>query len=386
MTEAVLTRKTVSAKSPRLAWLFPSLEQGNYWHPVLKELTQVYPQSIVYTGTWTGYAPGYEGSFQVEVVGKMRFVDTAEKRAAYGRGMIVVSPGIVKVLLKDKPDVIFTSGFSLWTLLVLLTKFIGGWRVVVMYDGSSPTVDYLDAPVRLFVRRLMTLMIDAFVTNSAAGEQYLTKTLGSKNVFAKPYQVPDAKALLNQSTAAIADLPQQKPIFLFVGQLIPRKGIQPLLEACKRLKDEGCDFTLLVIGKGEQRSELEQYCRDHALTNVRWVGSISYGELGTYFRQSDVFILPTLEDVWGMVVLEAMALGKPVLCSQWAGAAELVKAGENGYLFDPHQPESIVEAMRHFIAQPEQIAPMGQRSAELIAPHTPEASAQFLVDVVRSLV
>jgi glycosyltransferase involved in cell wall biosynthesis len=385
----------------RIAWLFPSLEMGNYWHPVFKELTQFYRQLKVYTGVWTGYASGYENCFPVEVVGKMKFVDTtktkAGSKAKYGRGFIAVSPEIIKPLLHDKPDVIFTSGFSFWTLLALLLKPIGGWRLVVMYDGSSPTVDYLDAPRRLFVRRLMIRAIDAFITNSAAGKKYLTDILHAEEqtVFAQPYQVPDAKALLKRAAIEPRSLEESSenrlqlepsslavPTFLYVGQLIPRKGVQPLLEACQQLKQQGQSYQLLVIGEGEQRQALEQYCQANDLTEVHWLGQVNYGELGAYFQQADVFILPTLEDIWGMVILEAMALGKPVLCSQWAGVAELIQAGENGYLFDPQQPAAIAQVMHQFIEHPEQIEPMGARSLEIISQYTPQTAAQFLAEVI----
>jgi glycosyltransferase involved in cell wall biosynthesis len=370
----------------RVAWLFPSLHLGNYWHPVLKEFAQVYPKSKVYTGIWPGYAPGYEAAFAVEVIGKMRFIDTTQQKASYGRGFIYVSPGIIQPLLHDKPNVIFVSGFSLWTLLLLLFKPIGHWRVVVMYDGSSPTVDYLDSPIRLALRKLMIHGIDGFITNSMAGKTYLTKSLKAspERVFAKPYQVPDSRALLQRAEqATIDDLPLRSPVFLFVGQLIPRKGIQALLEACQRLKAEGATcFTLLVIGEGNQQESLQEYCKANDLdAYVHWLGRVDYGELGAYFRRSDVFILPTLEDVWGMVVLEAMALGKPILCSKQAGASELVVNGKNGYLIDPQDPKAIAEGMRYFIEHPERIREMGNSSQDLIAEHTPEAAAQFLAEV-----
>ena len=370
----------------RVAWLFPSLHLGNYWHPVLKAFTRAYPKSKVYTGIWPGYAPGYEKTFAVEIVGQMRFVETAQQKASYGRGFIYVSPGIIQPLLQYKPNVVFVSGFSLWTLLLLLSKPIGRWKVVVMYDGSSPTVDYLDAPMRLAFRKLMTHAIDGFITNSAAGKNYLTQSLKAdpRRVFSRPYQVPDSRALLQQTEqAAIDGLPLQSPVFLFVGQIIPRKGIQVLLEACQQLKAQGeTSFTLLVIGEGSQQEDLQEYCKANALdAHVRWLGRVEYGDLGAYFQRSDVFILPTLEDVWGMVVLEAMALGKPILCSKQAGASELVVDGKNGYLIDPQDANAIAAAMLQFIQHPERIEAMGKRSQELIAQHTPEAAAQFLAEV-----
>ena len=370
----------------RIAWLFPSLHLGNYWHPVLKAFTQDYPKSKVYTGVWPGYAPGYEETFAVEVVGQMRFIDRTQQKASYGRGFIYVSPGILRPLFRDRPNIVFVSGFSLWTLLLLLFKPIGCWKVVVMYDGSSPTVDYLDAPMRLALRKLMTHAIDGFITNSAAGKNYLTQSLNadSRRVFSKPYQVPDSRALLQRTEqATIEDFPLRSLTFLFVGQLIPRKGIQTLLEACQQLKAQGeKNFSLLVIGEGNQQESLQEYCKANELdAHVHWLGRVDYGDLGGYFQRSDVFILPTLEDVWGMVVLEAMALGKPILCSRQAGASELVVEGKNGYLINPQDATAIAEAMLHFIEHPERIKEMGQASQELIAQYTPETAAQFLSEV-----
>ena len=142
------------------------------------------------------------------------------------------------------------------------------------------------------------------------------------------------------------------------------------------------NYTLLVVGDGAQRQELEAFSQTHELADcVKWAGRVNYGNLGAYFNSADVFVLPTLEDTWGVVVLEAMALGKPVLCSKWAGAAEMVIEGENGYLFEPQQPEELAKVMRRFIEQPNLSKSMGDKSQQLMAQHTPEVAAQFLAKV-----
>lgn len=370
----------------RVAWLFPTLEQGNYWQPIFREFTKLFPQTTVYTGYWPGYTSGFEDTFTVEVVGKTRFIETNKTATGHPRGFIYVSPNIVNPLLRSKPQVIFTSAFSVWTLLVLLFKPLGKWRVVIIYDGSAPSVDYQDSKTRLLSRRLMAQLTDAFVANSRAGKVYLTKGLQAKEerVFSRPYLVPDATALLQSPQSAELDtLPLQRPIFLFVGQVIYRKGLNPLLEACSILHAQGCDnYTLLIVGDGEQRQELEATIQAQNLQeNVSWVGWVEYGSLGNYFQQADVFVFPTLEDVWGMVVPEAMVLGKPILCSKGAGAAELIVDGENGYIFDPHEPKELAHLMRRFIEQPQLARSMGQKSQQLIAEHTPDAAAKFLSDV-----
>jgi glycosyltransferase involved in cell wall biosynthesis len=86
-----------------------------------------------------------------------------------------------------------------------------------------------------------------------------------------------------------------------------------------------------------------------------------------------------------MVVLEAMVFGKPILCSKWAGAVEMVKAGENGYAFDPNRPETLAKLMRRFIDQPELISEMGKKSAQILAQYSPATTAQFISDLSKAL-
>lgn len=86
-----------------------------------------------------------------------------------------------------------------------------------------------------------------------------------------------------------------------------------------------------------------------------------------------------------MVVPEAMVFAKPILCSKGAAACELIAEGENGYIFDPHDPSCLAEAMRRFLDNPDLIKSMGERSRELIAQKTPETAAQAYVEVTSFL-
>jgi glycosyltransferase involved in cell wall biosynthesis len=377
----------VLSKDCRVAWLLPSLARGNYWQPLFREFSQLYPHNKIYTGFWSGFTAGCENTFDLQVVGQMGFLETKASGANYNKGFIKLSPAILNELLQFKPKVIFTNGFSLWTLLALLFKPIGQWRVIIAYEGSSPTVDYLNSPFRLTWRRAMVKIADAFITNSQRGKAYLINTLQAQpeRIFARPYEVAEAKTLLaqteteNDSTASLT-----RPIFLFVGQVVPRKGLNQLLKACELLQQQNdSHYTLQIIGDGEQRQELEQWTKTHGLEqSVQWLGWVNYNQLGDYFRSADVFVLPTFEDTWGMVVSEAMLFGKAILCSEGAGSSELVQPGENGYVFDPNQPQQLMDFMAQFIEQPQLSQQMGQKSTEIIAPHTPETASQQLAEVV----
>ena len=367
----------------RIAWLLPVA--WFYWQPVMSQFTHIFPQTKVFTGLFPGFARGFENSFVVEVIGKFQVLEMARETTGYGSNFTYLSPRIIFHLLRLRPHAIFSSSFGIWTLLALLLKPLGWWRVVIAYEGSSPGVDYRNSAIRLLVRRLMVKFADACITNSQAGKAYLVDILNAKDshVFVQPYEIPDTKTLATQENIELDNSQLQKPVFLFVGHIIPRKGLHVLLEACKILQQQGyCEYTLQIVGNGPQQEELEKFAQEHHLTDcIQWVGRVDYNLISSYFRSADVFVLPTLEDTWGVVVLEAMLLGKPVLCSQGAGTAELIVNGENGYVFDPTQPEKLAELMRQLIECPIAIENMGKKSQQIMSQYTPEAASKCLAQV-----
>ncbi|MBW4685946.1 MAG: glycosyltransferase family 4 protein [Komarekiella atlantica HA4396-MV6] len=373
-------------KNITIAWVSPSMKLGFYIQPVLRNLDKIVPKIEIFTSEWPGFVPGCENAFKVNVVGKYKEISVGKTNAGYKRIIQLLPLEIIPHLLKFKPQVIFVTGLSLWTLLVLTLKPLTKWRVIIIYSGSSPNIDMSDSPIRIFSRRLMAENADAFVTNSQGGKAYLTNVLkvDQAKVFARPYQIPDKQALLQSSEVKDLGLSNnQHPVFLFIGQTIHRKGLTFLLEACLLLENQGCrDYTLIVIGDGAQRQELETWIKERGLENrIKFEGWVNYGSLGEYFQNTDIFIFPTLEDIWGMVVLEAMLFGKPIMCSKYAGVSEMISPGDNGYIFDPYDPTEIAKLMRCFIDHPNLISSMGYKSQESIAYHTPEAAAEFLADV-----
>lgn len=370
---------------PRIALLLPTVELGAYWQPVLEELTNLSDQTILYTGRpWPGFDLQAGNNSAVKVVGKTMRVTANKEKTDYSGGVMFLSPGIIRYLFQFKPHVVFTSGFSAWTVLALLFKPFGKWRLVLAWEGSSPNVDFRHSKVRSFLRSMMAWFADALITNSHGGEEYLIQFLGVQKdkVRRRAYMVPDLKSLLQVPKTFDTKniVPQQQhPVFLYVGRIEQRKGLYCLLQACAILKQQKyCNYTLQIVGRGPQQEDLESFCTDKNIQDcVNWVGWVDYSNLGVYFQNADIFVFPSLEDTWGMVVLEAMAFGKPILCSKWAGASEMVIDGENGYVFDPYNPETLAEAMKRFIDNPHLISSMGQNSQQLISQHTPVAAANF---------
>ena len=373
----------------RIAWLLPVA--WFYWQPFLSEFAKQFPKTVIFTALFPGFAKGYEDTLDIRLIGKWKVLKKKISQPGYGSGLTYISPTIIFSLLKFRPHIIFSNSFGIWTLLALCFKPIGFWKVVIAYEGSAPGVDFLNAPRRLALRKIMVRLADGFITNSQAGRDYLVNHLGADaaQVFAYPYEVPAAKSLFAESdeTAPPVMENSNRPIFLFVGRVMPRKGLKTLLDACVKLKQWGHeDYTLLVIGDGEEVDSLQTYCQDQQIADcVQWVGRVDYGEIGGYFKASDVFILPTIEDTWGVVVLEAMLFGKAILCSSGAGTSELISPGDNGFVFDPNNAEELANAMQFMIKHPEKMKLAGEKSQQVMTQHTPESAAKFLVDVTASV-
>ncbi|MEM9808616.1 MAG: glycosyltransferase family 4 protein [Cyanobacteria bacterium P01_D01_bin.56] len=369
----------------RIAWLLPVA--WFYWQPAISNFTKIFPKTKIFTALWPGFAKGFEDTLQIEVIGSWKVLQLAEGREGYGSSFTYVSLGIIGPLIKFRPHIIFTNSFGVWTVLALLLKPLIGWQVVIAYEGSSPGVDFRNSILRLTVRRVMVAFADALISNSHSGRAYLIEILAAKpeKVFAHPYEVPAAESLSETGESSIlTEVSIRRPVFLFVGRIMARKGLKVLLEACKILRVQGTDnFTLLVVGDGEQQPELVKLTQDYELdSHVSWLGRVEYSEISACFAQSDVFVLPTFEDTWGVVVLEAMLLGKPVLCSSGAGSSEMIVNGQNGYVFNPNSPDILAQRMQNLIENEDCLPAMGNASRKIMAKHNPVAAAQFLAEVV----
>jgi glycosyltransferase involved in cell wall biosynthesis len=167
------------------------------------------------------------------------------------------------------------------------------------------------------------------------------------------------------------------PVFLYVGRLIRLKGLRELLQAwasyCSRETSPG---TLLLVGDGPERALLETMIRERKLTGVVFAGGVPYDQIAGYFAVADVLVMPTLEDNWSLVVPEAMACGLPILCSRYNGCwPELVREGENGWVFDPCEERSFADALRRVRVHQQQLPALGQASRRIVSRFSPQSAA-----------
>ncbi len=158
------------------------------------------------------------------------------------------------------------------------------------------------------------------------------------------------------------------PNVLFVGRHEPRKGLIDLLKAHRILRKTGSDPRLLVVGSGPQEREARRYVATRGLQGVEFLGRVSDDAKAQLFRTADVYASPaTGGESFGIVLLEAMAAGTPIVCSDIHGYKGVVRRGREGLLVPPREPRELAVAIDRLLRDPglrEQMGAAGQARAE----------------------
>jgi glycosyltransferase involved in cell wall biosynthesis len=170
--------------------------------------------------------------------------------------------------------------------------------------------------------------------------------------------------------------------FLFCGQMIERKGVDILLLAFDRLIAGGVDARLLLVGREADLPKFMTLVSPATRQRVDYEGFQAPESLPAYFARSDVFVLPSRHDGWGVVVNQALATGVPVITSDAVGAGlDYVQDGINGLTVKAGDVEELYNALQTFAQNPELVRTWGLKSREISRALTPEAGARKWVQV-----
>ena len=155
-----------------------------------------------------------------------------------------------------------------------------------------------------------------------------------------------------------------KNIF-FLGRLESRKGVMDLLKAYRLLRKVGCDCRLLLAGAGPLDKQVRRYLLTRRTGDVEMLGRVSEDEKARLFATADVFVAPaTGRESFGIVLLEAMASGKPIVASDIHGYRSVVRRGEQGLLVPPGDPRALAGALARLLSDDGLRARMGASGRE----------------------
>jgi len=224
------------------------------------------------------------------------------------------------------------------------------------YAGFSPAMELGSKTLQGYARRL-----HGRIAVSAAARHFVDR------FFPGDYKViPNGVDIGRyQRAVPLARWQDGTPNILFVGRLEDRKGLPHLLKAFRLVRKGGLEGRLLIVGSGPQEREARRYVMTRGLQNVEFLGRVSDGEKAQLFRTADIFVSPaTGRESFGIVLLEAMAAGTPIVCSDIHGYKGVVQRGSQAILVPPHDAKALAAGISELLGDAALRARMGAAGLE----------------------
>ena len=290
----------------------------------------------------------------------------------------------------------------------MLSDAWGGVPIIQMFhtlgemkNRIAQSDDERETPYRLESERSILARADRVVVATLAEKaqlEWLYKADARKMVIIPPgvdtgrfYPIP------KDESKQFIGIPDKDRMVLFVGRIEPLKGVDTLIRAmaCMDLEKSKCPAYLAIIGgepsaspeeMSDEMARLQQLCHDlHLDQTVVFLGKRGQDTLPYYYSAAEVLVMPSFYESFGMVALEAMACGTPVVASQVGGLAFLVQDGVTGYHVPGGDSEALCEKLSLLLGNAQARQVMGERAAEHAQAYRWEKIAAQIVDVYESL-
>lgn len=265
-------------------------------------------------------------------------------------GRLLFPYSTIPDLLRLRPDVVIAVEAGPRTLQAACLRALGAdFRLIVQMRESESTARSRGW-VRGAVRRWLLPRADRIFVNGRSGRNYI---LGCGADPSRVGIVPSGTDTVTFGHHPPPGIASDGLELLYVGQLIPRKGLAPFVRALARAAAAVArPVRLALAGRGPDEALLRGLALPPNL-QLRFLGSVPYSRLPALYATSQAFVMPSLADEWGLVVNEAMASGLPVFGSRGAQAVqELVLPGHNGWTYDPEDPADLAAQLPDLLAAP----------------------------------
>jgi glycosyltransferase involved in cell wall biosynthesis len=250
---------------------------------------------------------------------------------------------------------------------------------------------------RGWVRALLGVQARWERANTARADLVVVTSQYQADVAGRVYGVPASRlAIVPESIDLerwrddLARAPRRErraPTVLSVARMYPRKRLGDLLRAAAVLRDRVPGVRVRIVGHGPEWEILTRLHAELALGDVAvLLGDVSREQLAEEYANADCFCLPSVQEGFGIVFLEAMSAGLPVVACRAAAIPEVVLDGRTGWLVPPRDPAALAAAIASALNDPARARAMGEEGLRRVAGFTPERVARRFLDAVHSLV
>lgn len=302
--------------------------------------------------------------------------------------------GVVRELFSGKYDAVWINAWSSFThCLVFLVCALKGIPIILRTEAPL-NQEFNKSPFKLFLRKIFFLYV-LFPRISAflyIGEQnkkfYQYYGVPDSKLFFTPYAVDNsyfsqrAQELVSQKDAlrSLYAIPSDSIVILCVGKFIQKKRPLDVLRAFHLLHHK--NISLVFVGEGILRADMEEYISHHKLSNVYIIGFKDQKELPEMYALADVFVLPSESgETWGLVVNEAMNFGLPAIVSDVVGCGlNLIEHNKNGFIFPLGNAKELAACLDSLIIDSEKRISFGERSRSLIQEYSYDTDIRGIID------
>jgi glycosyltransferase involved in cell wall biosynthesis len=400
------TRVSESSSSPevRRRLLLVSSHVIQYSSPIYQRLARDPRLEIMVAycsmqGAQAGVDPGFgvEVSWDTPLLEGYPWVHLPNRapRPGIGRFFGLFNPGLWKLIRNGKFDAVFVSGYfyaSAW-----ITIFAAKWYgVPILFTTEAHSLRSWATQSkwklrfkRWLVRRILSLGNVLLSVSSGAVEQLKALGFSKDRIVLSPYAVDNAwwtakASEVNPDAVRKSwQIPVSARIVLFCAKLQPWKGPLDLLEAFARANVP--ESYLVFAGDGPLRSRVEQRARDQGISGrIRFLGFVNQSQLPAVYRASDLLVLPSLYEPFGLVVNEAMLCGCPVAVSDRVGAKfDLVRQSENGCVFPAGDVDALAVVLTDILSDPDKRLRMSAAARTRMETWSPREYVEGLVEAVK---
>jgi len=384
-----MPNKIIKQKSHKLAILQSHPIQ--YYSPLYKRLAQEenIDLTVFYCST-QGLYKYYDVEFGIDLQWdipllegyKYKFIPNILGNVPPTIKNIMVQPAIFSEIIKGKYDALWTYGYKSPTyLFAIIAAKISGTMLLFRTDAYLIMEHFQNRSIKKVIRtpilKLLFAFFDGILSIGTNNKEYYKKHgVADDKIFFVPFTVDNELFMSNnycneleiQSIKKDLKIPGNIPVILFVGKLLQNKQPLTLLRAfCKTQNEINKPIVLVFVGEGKQKSELELYCDEHNIQNVIFSGFVNQKNISKYYTVANIFVLPSIEEHWGLVLNEAMCAKNAVIASDTVGAAvDLVRPGENGFIFPVGNVDILSKYLTKLVNDPVLCQRMGECSLDII--------------------
>jgi glycosyltransferase involved in cell wall biosynthesis len=312
-----------------------------------------------------------------------RVIDGATLRSgAPDRPDYYLSPRVFPALVRARPEAVVSFGFSIPTFYAATYCRLRRAPLIIYSDGSSEYESRLGRH-QLVARAVLLRATSACAALSRpAADRFVELGVRPDRVFLAPHT-----STLDRLWEVARDREYERSArftVLTAGRLVPHKGTDKLLLAAAAARAEHPEIRLVVVGSGPEEEGLRSLAARLDL-DVEFAGFVDHTDMPRRFAEADAFAFPTLEDPFGIVLLEAAAAGLPIVASPHGGATrDLIEDSESGLIADPRDTAAFAGALGELAGDPERRRSLGQRAHRATLGRSPTDSAGGYVSAIEA--